>query len=165
MQCITFLALAGFCAALTVPCGSTYNFGSQQTANYIACAANILNGGGGSTIITHNGFYCLKITHAFWSYGQFDTHYDLLKGANCGPWQPGDYCYAPPLCACSKDLTQTSQWVFGDPNGLSLQIYQNYINAVASSSSPFNPTMILHNETMIAGWGEQPTKTSRRGAA
>lgn len=157
MQYITFLLFAGFTTALSVPCGSTYNFGGTHSAAYVTCAANQQNGGGGSAIITHNGYYCLKAMYAYWSYGAWVVHYDLLKGVNCGPWQPGDYCYAPiSPYDCSKDMTNNAGWYFGNPNGAGIQYTQSiYLNGVATSNAPFNPTMVFHNASFVAYGGKR----------
>jgi len=58
----------------------------------IPCAISQSTGGGGSEILTHNQYYCLKFTE--WrTAGNFRLHAVLYKGANCQDWSPTDYCY------------------------------------------------------------------------
>ena len=75
-----------------VSCSGTYNMGDSGGRDLIPCAISQTTGGGGSKIITHGNYYCLKI--AEWrTSGNFRVHAVLYKGIYCDDWESDDYCY------------------------------------------------------------------------
>ena len=93
---ILLLGIATFSSAAWewywIGCSQTYDMGDSGGMDLIPCAISQSTGGGGSEILTHNQYYCLKFTE--WrTAGNFRVHAVLYKGVNCQSWSPGDYCY------------------------------------------------------------------------
>ena len=138
--CALLLAVAVFSSAngewYWVGCSGTYNMGGSGGMDLIPCAISRSTGGGGSKIITHNDYYCLKFTE--WrADGDFRLHVKLYKGASCSAWSDGDYCYEHPS-DCDKYIDWGDDVELGDPYP-----YHYYI-ALTYTHSQWGPLVVSH---------------------
>jgi len=137
---IFLLGVASMTAALGewywIGCSGTYDMGDYGDMDAIPCAISQSTGGGGSEILTHNQYYCLKFTE--WrTAGNFRVHAVLYKGVNCQSWSPGDYCYDKMGVgeACNKYVDWGQNAELGDTSGyyISLGYLHSYWGPVVFS--------------------------------
>ena len=166
---IAGLFLLGFAAfsqaVTTVSCSGTYNMGGSGSMEFNSCAKNdLILPAGGSIVIAAGNYYCVKVTKFYGNL--FSTTHkinvQLLKGTGCSAWSSGEYCYNQMFLggACNKDLTPGMMPSMGDTYAGSYIIYhyESYLNAIATSSSPSNPTMMLfHNNIQVFGKSSKGT--------
>ena len=120
--------------------------GGNGWQDFTACSISQLNGGGGSEIITHNNYYCLKFHKWFEGTGYYRVNATLYKGATCTNWVSGDYCYSNPS-ACTKEFDWGWSGDLGNPSGY-------YVNLDYRSSTGYGPLLFFHRGApVITGMG------------
>jgi len=153
---IFLLCFAAFSwAATTVSCTGTYNMGTLGGMDFNSCAINeLIPGAGGSAVITHNNYYCVKVTKFYQPFSTHKINVQLLNGVSCGSWVPGNYCYNQMFLggACNKDiLPGQTQWLGNLSNYYITYGYQSYYNAYGNNLQSFPAGMLYTNDISAMG--------------
>ena len=155
--------LAASVSAAWVRLGCTQRYEQDHSGqDYVACAVSHLDGGGGSEVITHAGYYCLKFQKWKEGQGNFRVNATLYKGSNCANWVSGDYCYNNPS-QCTKEFDW--EWTGSLGNSYDRFVTLEYRHDAGSGYGPFlfahggSPVITLmgFKINVYADWGGKIT--------